>query len=87
MEKFTGKHLRQSLFFNNACNFIEKEILPQVFSCEFRQISKYNFLVERLPVTASPVCKTMILRSIFFKKLFTGEGVKTSAFMQSFLLT
>ena len=73
MEKFTGKHLRQSLFFNNACNFIEKEILPQVFSCEFCQISKYNFLVEHLSVTASPVCETMILRPIFFKKIFYWE--------------
>ena len=35
-EKFTGKHLRQSLFFNKvadqACNFIKKETLAQVFS-------------------------------------------------------
>ena len=37
--KFTGKHLCQSLFFNKvageACNFIKKETLAQVFSCEF----------------------------------------------------
>ena len=38
--KFTGKHLHQSLFFNKvaglrpeACNFIKKETLAQVFSC------------------------------------------------------
>ena len=35
--KVTGKHLCQSLFFNNvagaACNFIKKETLAQVFSC------------------------------------------------------
>ena len=41
--KFTGKHLRQSLFFNKvadaACNFIKKETLTQVFCCEFYQIS------------------------------------------------
>ena len=47
--KFTGKHLRQSLFFNKvagqACNFIKKETLAQVFSCEFCEISiKHLFL-------------------------------------------
>ena len=38
--KFTGKHLLQSLFFNKVvglqvCNFIKKEALAQMFSCEF----------------------------------------------------
>ena len=40
--KFKGKHLYQSLFFNKvaghrpqACSFIKKETLTQVFSCEF----------------------------------------------------
>ena len=48
--KFTGKHLHQSLFFNKvadlrpkACNFIKKETLAPVFSCEFCEISKYTF--------------------------------------------
>ena len=31
--KFTGKHLCQSLFFNKVAGL--KEILTQVFSCEF----------------------------------------------------
>ena len=39
--KFTGKQLCQSLFFNRvadaACNFIKKETLAQVFSCEFEK--------------------------------------------------
>ena len=56
--KFTGKHLRQSLFFNKVaglrpepCIFIKKETLEQVFSCEFRKISKFRktlFLTEHL---------------------------------------
>ena len=54
--KFTGKHLRQSLFFNKvagfqswgltrpkACNVIKKETLALVFSCEFCEISKNTF--------------------------------------------
>ena len=60
--------MRQSLFFNKACNFIEKKALPQVFSCEFRQISKNIFFTEHLPATASAVCKNMILRPFFKKK-------------------
>ena len=55
---FTGKHLRQTLFFNkvagNACNFIQKETLAQVFSCEVCEISKKN-LFYRTPPTAASV--------------------------------
>ena len=38
----------QRLFFDRVagppCNFIKKESLAQVFSCEFREISKITFL-------------------------------------------
>ena len=48
--KFTGKNLSQSLFFNKvagvACNFIKKETLALVFSCEFCEISKTPLLTE-----------------------------------------
>ena len=56
---FTGKHRCQSLFFNNvaACNFIKKETLTQVFSCEFYEISKNTFFHTTRPVAAS-VLKT-----------------------------
>ena len=48
--KFTGKHLCQSLFFNKvAGKAIKKETLPQVFSCEFCEISKNTFSTEHLP--------------------------------------
>ena len=48
--KFTGKHLCQSLFFNKVAgrNFMEKETLAQVFSCEFGEISMNTFLTEHL---------------------------------------
>ena len=39
--KFTGKHLCQSL-----CNFIKKETLVQVFSCDFCKIFKNTFYSE-----------------------------------------
>ena len=35
-----------------ACNFIKKEILTQVFSCEFCEIFKNTFFTERLQTTA-----------------------------------
>ena len=50
--EFTGKHLCHSLFFNKvaggACNFIKKETLAQMFSCEFCEISKNTFFTEHL---------------------------------------
>ena len=51
--KFTGKQLCQSIFLNKvagqkACNFIEKETLAQVFSCEFTEVSKNTFFIEHL---------------------------------------
>ena len=59
--KFTGKHLCQSLFLiklqasglQQACNFIKKKTLAQVFSCEFCEISKNTFFTEHLWTTAS----------------------------------
>ena len=54
--EFTGKHLCHSLFFNkvagSACNFIKKETLAQVFSCEFCEIPKNTFFY-RTPLVAA----------------------------------
>ena len=53
--KFTGKHLCRSVLFNRseACNFVKKETLGQVFSYEFCEISKNTFFTEHLWATAS----------------------------------
>ena len=57
--KFTGKHLCERFFFNKlagqACNFIKKESLVQVLSCEFWEISKNTFSTEHLRTTASVI--------------------------------
>ena len=57
LTKFTGKHLNQSLFFNKVagfrpqdCNFIKKETLAQIFSCEFCEISKDTFSYRTPPM-------------------------------------
>ena len=55
--KFVGKHL---------CNFIKKETLAQVFSCEFREISKNTFFIEHLWATASMTVYFFIYVFIFF---------------------
>ena len=36
-----------------ACNFIKKETLAQVFSCEFCEISENTFLTEHFRTTGS----------------------------------
>ena len=46
---FKGKHLYRP----QACNFIKKETLAQVFSYEFCKISKNTFFIEHLRTTAS----------------------------------
>ena len=45
------KFLRTS--FVEACNFIKKETLAQVFSCKFCEISKNTFFTEHLRATTS----------------------------------
>ena len=63
--KFTGKHLHlfsiklQAL----AHNFINKETLAQVFSCEVCKISKSTFFREHLKETVSEVCITIVHNS------------------------
>ena len=44
---------RASFLIKLACNFLKKEALAQVFSCEFREISKNTFFIEHLWATAS----------------------------------
>ena len=57
--KFTGKHLCQSLFFNNVA---------QVFSCEFCEISKNTFSYRTPPMAASVCycCRFLILFLLHF---------------------
>ena len=44
-------------------NFIKKETLAQVFSCEFFEISKNTFFIEHLWVTVS---RSTLLKEKFF---------------------
>ena len=80
--KFTGKHLRQGLFFNKVsglrpcrpwglvCNFIKREALAHVFSCEFCEISKITFFIEHLRRTASALCVYFYILKISNQAIF-----------------
>ena len=56
------------MFLEISQNLIKKEILAQVFSCEFCEISKNTFFTEHLWATASEKKeKRCYLRKIIFK--------------------
>ena len=53
-------NISQSLFnkvADNACNFIKKETLPKVFSCDFCEIFKNIFSYRTTPVVVSSSSK------------------------------
>ena len=45
---------------SQACNFIKKETLAQVLSCEFCEISKNTFFTEQLWTAASELVPEML---------------------------
>ena len=47
------RKVQQSSVQPQACNFIKKETVAQVFSCEFCEISKSTFFYRTPPVAAS----------------------------------
>ena len=47
--------LRETLLKKRLCNFIKKETLAQVFSCEFCQVSKNSFSCRTPLVAVSEV--------------------------------
>ena len=49
-----------------ACNFIKKDILAQVFSCKFCEISKNTFLTERLRDFHQSVCVILLVQHLLF---------------------
>ena len=50
--KFTGKHLRQSVFLNKVTGHFLKKSLAQVLSHEFSEIFKNTYFTEHLRMTA-----------------------------------
>ena len=52
-----------------ACNFIKKEALPQLLSCEFCKISKNTFYYRTPPVAASVKKERKFFKLAFKLKL------------------
>ena len=59
--KFTGKHS-----FLRACNFIKKQTLAQVFSCEFCETSKNTFY-RTPPGSLEMTFKVIQIANTFYK--------------------
>ena len=51
-----------------VCNFIRKETLAQVFSCEFREISKNTFFTEYFRTTAFTNVFLRTVETLFFER-------------------
>ena len=66
--KFTGKYRKPE-----TCNFIKKETLAQVFSCEFCKISKNTFYYKTPLVAASELLDLSIEILTFITR--TGEHI------------
>ena len=71
--KLTEKHLCQSLLFNKvadlrpeACNFIKKETVAQVFSCEFCESFKNTFSY-RTPLGDCFLCVMIHYENVIFR--------------------
>ena len=56
----------------SACNFIKKETLAQVFSCEFSEISKNTFSY-RTPPVAAPTSTLFLCISIIHSQMAEPE--------------
>ena len=59
--KFTGKHLCQSTY-----NFIKKDTLAQMFSCELGKIFKNTLFTEHLRTTASVFLRFLVFSFFLF---------------------
>ena len=57
-----------------TCNFIKKETLTQVFSCEFSEIFKNNFFAEQLRATDS------VQHKVYDFQVWNMEGRKILKF-------
>ena len=65
---------RVSFLIKLACNFIKKETLAQVFSCEFCEISKNTIFTEHLWTNASGVSGLSTTLSVLTSLLFDTKA-------------
>ena len=68
MEHYRSSHRRCSMkkaLRPRACNFVEKETLAQVFSCELCEISKNTFFTEHVWATASDIFQNGSIQDVW----------------------
>ena len=87
--KFTGKHCAKVSFLiiklqTKACDFIEKETLAVVFSCEFCKNFKSTFFTEHLWTTASVLFLILFL-ILLFMKVRILSGLLFRFYLNSFI--
>ena len=70
--------------FCKACNFIEKKISTQVFSCDFCKIFKNTFFTECLQWLLLVMSSVLISTSVFMLKMLFFNSY-LHQFIQSFL--
>ena len=74
-----------------TCNFIKKETLAQVFSCEFCETSKNNFLQRTHLMAASAHCCNKFEKSSYAKHLVVNisyaKHLNIMTSRQAYLLT
>ena len=64
LKTFTRRFCFSKQSSGEACKFVKKETLAQVFSCEFCEISKNTFFYRR-PLVASPEIRNVTGQRIF----------------------
>ena len=55
---------------SSACNFIKKETLVQVFSCEFCEISQNNFFTEHLQWLLLYISKSQVMLDVLIQVIY-----------------
>ena len=70
---YRKRPVAESLFSASACNFIKKETLVQVFSCEFCEIFKNTYFEEHLRTTASGFMFFVFLKPYSYNSTTTSN--------------
>ena len=66
---------------SEGCNFIKKETLAQVFSCEFCEISKNTFSYRTPPVAGSLSCDYLDWQFSIFWRTFKSKVLRTKVML------
>ena len=87
LKNFTKVYGKLPVPESQACNFIKKEALAYLFSCEFCEISKNTFFTKHFWTTASKfVTEMLIFRTSCSQLFFKIDVLKNFAILELFLI-